>query len=160
MRALLLVCGMTAAASADPLWGAELHAGYGVDVAAGGGAAGARSSPLTIEGGVAVAVNDDPPLYGYGGLIVETLDRGSIGTVFGIQLRPSGSALHVGAGGTWIFAPYTLWGARANAGACTSSRIKVCGDLVLTSYFAGTDLVMGHDVTQVQLALGVQFDAL
>ncbi len=37
--------------------------------------------------------------------------------------------------------------------------IKLCGDVRLTAYFAGTDLVMGHDVTQVQLTFGVQFDA-
>jgi hypothetical protein len=35
---------------------------------------------------------------------------------------------------------------------------RVCADVALTEYFAGTDLVTGHAATQVQLVLGMVFD--
>ncbi len=111
-------------AAADPtppapsLWDAEIRAGYGVELDGGQGAVGMRTSPLTIQATVAFAVVDSPRLYGYGGMIVETLDRSSVGAVGGVELRPDGSIMHVAAGGTWLIAPYSLWGADADVGAC------------------------------------------
>jgi hypothetical protein len=153
-------------ASADPappsLWDAEVRAGYGVEIDGGQGAVGMRTSPLTIQATVALAVVESPRLYGYGGMIVETLDRSSVGAVGGVELRPDGSILHVAAGGTWLIAPYSLWGADADVGACKrqGKLAALCGDVELTAYFAGTDLPMKREATQIQLAFGVKFDAL
>ena len=156
-------------AAADPatfeepsLWDVQVRGGYGVELDGGQGPVGARPSPLTVQAAVSVAVVDEPRLYGYGGMMVETLNRGSVGAIGGIELRPDGSAFHVAGGGAWVFDPYTLWGATASAGAC-SRRGKLasfCGDLQLTAYFTGSDLGMKRDDTQIQFALGVKFDAL
>jgi hypothetical protein len=145
------------------LWDAQVRAGYGVDLDGGQGPVGARPSPLTVQAAVSIAVVEVPRLYGYGGMMVETLNRGSVGAIGGIELRPDGSAFHVAGGGTWVFDPYTLWGATASAGACSRKKGKLasfCGDLQLTAYFAGSDLGMKRDDTQIQFALGVKFDAL
>ena len=36
---------------------------------------------------------------------------------------------------------------------------QICGDVQLTTFFAGTDLAKDHTVTEVQLGFGVVFDA-
>ncbi|HUJ57884.1 MAG TPA: hypothetical protein VLX92_05315 [Kofleriaceae bacterium] len=165
MRSLLVgsVLVLCAQASADPLWDAEVRLGYGVAMGGGGGMTSTRASPLSIAALGSVAFDDDPHLSGYGGATFETLDRNSIGTLFGVKLQPHDSMLRFTGGGTWIFAPYTLWGATASAGAChhkAGGGLGLCGDVLLTSYFAGTDLAPHHTVTQLQLTLGVVFDAL
>lgn len=152
----------TATTPAEPsLWQVEITAGYGVDINGGAGAVGMRASPLTLQGRIDIAVNQDPLVYGYGGIMVETLDRGSVGAVAGVKLQPEGSSWHLAGGGAYIFDPYTLWGAQASAGACSrhGKSMSLCGDFQLTAYFTGSDLGMKRDVTQAQLALGVMFDA-
>jgi hypothetical protein len=49
----------------------------------------------------------------------------------------------------------------ASLGTCKrfAKTMQGCGSAELTSYFAGDDLPMGHTVTQIQLVLGVVFDA-
>ena len=156
LAATLVLIGGTA--TADPLWDAELRLGYGLAMASGDGMTGARDAPLTVEADVAIAIQDEPKLFGYGGLVVETLDRSAIGGTGGVQL--AAGALRVRGGGISIFAPYSLWGAQVSGGTCMrlSKSVHGCGDLQLTEYFAGTDLVPGHAVTQVQLVFGVVID--
>jgi hypothetical protein len=155
---LLLVLLAAKPASADPLWDAELRAGYGV-ATGGSGMTTTRKTPLTITALTHIAVNEDPPLAGYGGVTVETLDRNSVGAVFGVKLAV-GEHIRLAGGGTYIIAPYDLWGATASGGACTraATTLSVCGDLQLTSYFAGSDLANNHAVTQIQLVLGMVLD--
>jgi hypothetical protein len=168
MRCIALALLIPAAAlaprvsAADALWEAELRAGYGISVGGAGEQMSARATPLTLEATVAFAVNEDPPLSGYGGLTVETLDRNSVGTVGGIILTPHDSHLRLAAGGVYIFAPYTLWGASASLGLCfpMTPRTKLCGAVEATAYFAGSDLPDGRTVTDGKLVLGVGFDAL
>jgi hypothetical protein len=148
--------------AADPLWQAEIHAGYGLAFTGGGDQLRWRTTPLTLTAIIAVAFNVDPPLAGYGGLTVETADRNAAGVVFGVQLSPHGSHLHLAGGGTALVAPYTLWGATASAGACVHATpaVGLCGDLQLTAFIAGSDLPDGRTVTQTQLVAGMVFDAL
>jgi hypothetical protein len=168
-RSLLsLILGAVArVASADPtpeppLWDAEVRAGYGVELDGGQGPTGTRPSPLTVQALVDFAVIEQPHVYAVGGVMAETIGRSSIGGMAGVELRPDGSPLHLGAGAVYIVAPYTLWGAMASGGYCRQQgkMLALCGDLQLTAYFAGTDLPMKRDATQVQLAFGVKFDAL
>ncbi|HEY6173785.1 MAG TPA: hypothetical protein VIX73_05040 [Kofleriaceae bacterium] len=162
MRWLCALLALAAPAAADPLWQVELHAGYGVAMSGRGDEMTQRPTPLTLTGIVAIAVNDDPPLAGYGGIAVETLDRNAAGMVFGVELHPHDSHLHFAGGGVYMVAPYTLWGATASAGVClhATHALAVCGDLQLTAFIAGDDLPDGHAVTQGQGVLGLVFDAL
>jgi len=153
--------GNVRSAAADPLWQAELRAGYGIAVSGSGAGMSKRATPLTLSAIASWAFNDEPPLFGYAGLLVETLDRNAVGSVFGVRLSPRGSRLRLTGGGAWLVAPYTLWGATTSAGACMRALSRtVCGDLQLTAYFAGSDLAEGHSVTQAQLVFGVVFDAM
>lgn len=148
-------------ACADPLWDAELKVGYGVDVGGGQGMSVTRASPLTVSAVGAVAVSSEPPLAGFAGLMVETLDRSAIGATAGIRFTPAQRRLRLAAGGAALVAPYTLYGGTGSAGACFAlggARVRTCADVQLTAYFAGTDLAPGHTVTQVQLVLGIAFD--
>ncbi|HEX3765001.1 MAG TPA: hypothetical protein VHW23_40175 [Kofleriaceae bacterium] len=162
---LLLWCAARSAVASpadQPLWQVELHAGYGLAVGGNGDQMSRRPTPLTLTAIAAIAVNDDPPLAGYGGLVVETLDRNAAGLVFGVELHPHGSRLHLSGGGEYVVAPYTLWGATASGGACfhTARTVALCGDLQLTAFITGSDLPDGATATQVQLVLGMVFDAL
>ena len=162
MRSLLVILALCSDVGADPLWDAEVRLGYGVAVGGGGGMSSTRPTPLSLAAIGSMLVNEEPALSGYGGVVVETLDRNSIGMLAGVKLAPDGSHLRLMGGGTWVFAPLTLWGATASGGGCghVSHGMGMCGDLLITSYFAGTDLVKGRTVTQVQLAVSMVFDAL
>ncbi len=163
VRSLLVILLLLAStrARAESMWEAEVRAAYGVAIGGNGDMTATRGSPLTLAGTAAIAINDDPLLYGFGGVQIETLDRGSIGALGGVRVQSASSALRLAAGGSYVLAPKTMWGAFASGGAChrTSKTMKVCGDLMLTSYFEGTDLPTGHTVTEAQLVLGMVLDA-
>jgi hypothetical protein len=156
-----LVC-LVSGASAEPLWDAELRLGYGLALSGNGQMTTARTTPLTIAAVGSYLLREDPALSAYGGLVVETLDRNSLGGLAGVKVAPAHSHLRLMAGGIALARPRTLWGTSASGGVCgrAAPGIAMCGDVVLTGYFAGTDLAPGHTVTQVQLQLGVVFDAL
>jgi hypothetical protein len=97
---ILLISG---AARAESLWEAELRLGYGVAVGGGQGMPTTRSSPLTFQGTASIAFDDDPLLYGYGGMIVETLNRSSVGAVAGVRLEVG--KLRLSGGGVRIIEP-------------------------------------------------------
>jgi len=158
---LLLVLAGAAPAAADPLYEAELRVGYGISVGGGQGMTSTRSTPLTLAALGSIAINEEPRVLGFGGLVVETLDRSSAGVMAGVRLAPAGSPFRLAAAGTWMVAPFTLWGAIASAGACkrVGKAWSACGDLQLTAYVAGSDLPDGHSVTQFQGVLGMVFDA-
>jgi hypothetical protein len=161
VRALLILILVGTTAHADPLaplWDAELRLGYGIQVASGDGMTAPRAAPLTIEGNIAFALEEEPRLYAYAGGIAETLDRSAMGATGGVQLEQGPMRLRGGA--VYFFAPYTLFGATVSGGGChrMGATTRVCGDVQLTEYFAGTDLVQGHAATQVQLVLGMVFD--
>jgi hypothetical protein len=145
----------------EPLWQAEIQAGFGLAMGGAGSAMSRRSTPLTLEALVAFEIEDEPPLYVYGGLVVETLDRNGAGAAGGITFRPHDSIVRLSGGGVAMIAPYTAVGASASAGLCQHqhSEIELCGDLKLTSFFAGGD-VSGHAITEAQLVLAAVFDAL
>jgi hypothetical protein len=158
---ILLVLAMTSSAYAEEpsLWEAELRLGYGLAMGGGGGMTSTRATPLSITAIGSMAIQDQPRLAAYGGLVAETLDRNAAGVVAGVRLSPLDGKLRLSGGATYLFAPYTLWGATASGGVCKRGRgLGVCGDLQLTTYFAGTDLAPGHTVTQVQAVVGMVFD--
>jgi len=149
-------------AAAEPLWQAEIRAGYGVATGGSGARMSTRKTPLTLAAIAAFAFNEEPLLYGYGGLLVETLDRNEAGATFGIRYSPRGSRVRLSGGGTWMVAPESLFGATASGGVCMKWKpsIGLCGDVQLTAFIAGSDLAAGRAVTQAQLVAGMVFDAL
>ncbi|MCW5805985.1 MAG: hypothetical protein KIT31_26710 [Deltaproteobacteria bacterium] len=168
MRLSSMIFGLVCAASPHafaspedvPLYDAELRFGYGLAVGGGNGMTSARPSPLTITALGAIAINDEPRMSAIAGLVVEALDRNAIGATAGVRLSPS-RHLRLSAGGTWVFSPYTLWGATGSAGTCGRfAGVGLCMHAQLTTYFAGTDLAEGRTATQIQGVFGMVFDAL
>jgi len=160
--AVAAALGASRPSSAEPLWQAEVRAGYGVAVSGNGTQMSTRTTPLTVGAVASFAFNEDPQLSGYGGLTVEMVDRSAVGTVFGVTLRPHDSHLRLSGGGVYIVAPYTLWGMTASAGLCfhVTSRTGLCVDAQLTAYLTGSDLAEGRTSTAGQGVLGLVFDAL
>lgn len=146
-----------------PLYSVELRFGKGVEMGGSGEMTTTRGTPLNVSAIVAIAINEQPWINAYGGMTAELVDRNAVGAVAGAQVPVRGTALRVSAGGTYMFSPFTLWGASAAVGGCARGKLgqlRICGDVEMTAFFAGTDLADGKMVTQVQARLGVAFDAL
>jgi len=156
---LLIIIALTSVARADSLWEAEVRAGYGVAMSSTEGTMSARSSPLTLEATGSLAINEEPSVSAVAGVVVETLNRSGVGAIAGARLDTG--PVRLSGGGTWIFAPATLWGAQVSVGTChrMARTTQICGDVQLATFFAGTDLAKDHTVTEIQLGFGVAFDA-
>jgi hypothetical protein len=155
----LVLC--TTSATAEPLGEAEVRFGYGLALAKRGEMSTRKASPLTITATASVRTSYEPPLAVWGGLLIETIDRTSVGGVAGIRLQPEGAAWRLAAGGVAIVAPATLYGPTVSGGACmrSSKSTRLCLDAQLTAYLGGDDLADQQVVTHVQLAGSVVVDA-
>ena len=162
MRALLALLLCTTAAAAEPALGeAEVRFGYGLALAKRGEMSVRRASPLTITATGSVRTSYEPPLAVWGGLVVETIDRTSVGGVAGVRLQPEDAMWRLAVGGVAIVAPETLFGPSASGGLCmrSSKTTHLCADAQLTAYLGGDDLADGQVVTHVQLVGSVVVDA-
>lgn len=160
---LVLLNAASARAEEPALYEAEVSLGYGVEMSGDGGMTTTRKTPLTIAATAAIAVRDEPRLLAFGGLVAETIEKNAVGATAGVRLEPmieTAMKIRVGGGATYLFAPYTMWGATGSVGACKRGKLALCGDLALTAYFAGSDLAPGRTVTEVQAVIGVAFDAM
>lgn len=145
-----------ARAADDALWQAELRLGWGYASRGTMEHVVNGASPLSITALGAVAINEQPLVYAYGGLMAEVLQRSAIGATAGARLQLRDMPVRMGAGGVMMFAPTTLWGAQASGGACKGKgTLALCGDVQFTAYFAGTGLDNDKTELQVQLVLGV-----
>lgn len=164
MRILAVICFLVlgergAHAEREPsLWEAELRLGYGVSMTGGDEMSSTSTTPLDVSAILAIAIREEPRVYAFGGIVAETLERTGVGVVAGVRLAPGSGAIRVAAGGTWIAAPATLWGAMGSAGVCLRGALGLCLDAELTSYFAGTAIGPDQTITQVQLVAGLVFD--
>ena len=163
MRSFLtvsVVAALCGSARAESLWEAELRVGYGVAMGTENDEMVAKkTSPVTITAIGSMEVSDEPAVSTYGGLVVETVARNTFGVVGGVRLGVPGLPVRLAAGGVWIYAPATRWGATASIGACRVRKaFGLCGDLQLTAYVAGSAMAEGHTVTEVQAVLGLVFD--
>jgi len=156
----LIVAALSTPAAAQPLWEAEVRAGFGVAMGKETDMSTARrTTPLTLTATGAIAISDEPELSTYGGIAVETVARNTFGFVGGVKLAVPGMPIRLAAGAVWVYAPATRWGATASAGTCrTRGSLGLCGDLQLTTYVAGSAIDEGHTVTSVQLVFGMVFD--
>jgi len=178
VRCLTMILLLTGVAAADPapkkepvqkespkdppLWSLELRFGKGLEMGGGGAMTTTRAAPLTVSAIVAIAVRAEPWVNAYGGMVAELIDRNAFGAVAGLQMPVRGTPIRVSGGATYMVSPFTLWGAAAAVGGCTQGKfgqLGICGDVEMTAFFAGTDLAEGRTVTQVQVRLGVVFNA-
>ncbi len=144
-----------------PLVLAEGRVGAGV--ALGGGAGGQvwRAAPVTVGALAEVAVRSQPWTSLYGVALVETGHRVGVGCGGGIRVRPGSGELRLAVGARTLFAPYTLLGVSAGIGSCRNVLgVQVCGDIEGNAFFFGSDLPEDRVATQLQLVLGLAFDAL
>jgi len=158
VRSLLILCALASSAVADDgsMWEVELRIGGGLAHGGHETMATNRPAPLTVSALVAIAVQEEPRVYGFGGIVAETLERTAIGVVGGGRLAVRDTPMRLSGGGVWMFAPKTLWGATASLGACSGAGMfAVCGDVQLTAYVAGTALA--KDDAEVQLQFVVAF---
>ena len=138
---------------------AEIRAGYGVAAGGGAGRASVRGSPLVLAARVAIAIRAEPRVSGYGGLVLETLDRTGAGGEAGLALEPT-PRLRLRAGAIAMVAPYQLWGGALGGGRCTRpGGIRWCVDLDADVFVGGSDLPAGGAAFQLLVAIGVGFDA-
>ena len=138
---------------------AEVRAGYGIAAGGGAGRASVRSSPLVLAARVAVAIRDQPRMSGYGGLVLETLDRTGVGGEAGLVLEPS-LRTRLRAGAIAMVAPYKLWGGALGGGRCTRpGGTRYCLDVDADVFVGGSDLPKGGAAFQLVVALGIGFDA-
>ncbi len=176
----LLLLTTSSAATAQPLWEAELRVGYGLAIESGKATTEptdptitelgtepimqtpASPAPMTLAAIGAVAVREQPNLSAFGGLIVEQRGDSAVGVTGGVRLYPGNGRIRLTAGGIYLHAPETSWGASASAGACirVASMLRTCGDLQVTTYFGGTAIAASETLTQIQAVLGVAFDSL
>lgn len=172
-----MICVMSGVASAEsktektekvekaeeaPLYSVEVSVGKGVEMGGGGEMTATKIAPMTLEGVVSIAIREEPLVYAYGGLTAELINRNAVGAVAGLQVPVKGTPIRLSGGATYLFAPYTLWGASAAVGGCARGKfgqLGICGDIEMTAFFAGTDLPDGRTLTQIQARLGVSFDA-
>ncbi|HVV83436.1 MAG TPA: hypothetical protein VHE35_10210 [Kofleriaceae bacterium] len=137
---------------------AEVRAGYGVAVGGGAGRASVRGAPLVLGARVAFAVRDQPRLSGYGGIIVETLDRTGVGGDGGIVVEPR-PRLRLRAGAVAMVAPYHLYGGEVGGGRCLRGATRICLDVDADVFVGGSDLPSGGAAMQLLVGLGIGFDA-
>lgn len=135
--------------------------GYGAAIGGGAGTMVTRATPLVLTLGGTVILRDAPALAAHGAVLLETLDRSAVGVTGGVRLLRLGGGLRVGVGGVGVVAPFTLWGLDVRAGRCVamSGGLRLCGDLGLTTYVAGSDLAPDQTSSQLLLHLGAAFDA-
>ncbi len=146
----------------DPLWQAEVRLGYGIQFGGSGANMSTRGSPITLEALASFAFQDEPRLMGFAGLIAEVYSRNAAGATGGITFAPHGTHWRLSGGGIAFVAPYSLVGATASGGVCRkrTAPLRLCGDVQVTEYFAGSDLANGRGVTQLQLVFGAVLDVL
>jgi hypothetical protein len=153
------------ASAREPLLRIDFNVGGGLNMGDGGlNGPVWRASPFTFTLLGDYAINQQPWVTLFFGLRGEALAKGGIGALVGARIHPLEGMLHLGVGGVAIVAPYTIAGVLAGGGICKrhalGPKVALCGDLEATAYFLGSDVPAGKVVTQLQLVLGVSFDAL
>lgn len=138
----------------EPMWELELQLGYGAARRGTAKMAETKPGPLSFAALGAVAINEEPHAFAYGGLVGEAKERTGVGVTAGGRIELRELPIRLSGGGVWMFAPDTLWGAQAAAGSCLGGSIAICGDVALTAYFAGTGLPADETEVQLQFVLG------
>lgn len=164
-----ILCGRSAHAEGEvavtddpPLIALEGRVGYGMAFGGGAGVSVERWSPVTLSGLVETAVWSDPWASIFAGVAVEGHGRGAAGAIGGLRVRPTRTQLRLSGGLAAMFFPETAAGPMASGGTCWSlgAALNLCGDVEATMYVIGSDIPDHRVAGQIQLVVGVGFDAL
>lgn len=139
---------------------AEVSARLGAGLAAGGGAGRStvHAAPVVATFDGAYAINAEPYVWGFAGLVLETYDRTGVGLEGGLAV-PVGQRGRARLGARSLVRPYTLHGALVGASWCwPAAALRGCVDLEADLYVAGTDLPAKTAIAQLVVAVGVSFD--
>jgi hypothetical protein len=162
-----ILCGGSARAEAEvtddpPLIALEGRVGYGMAFGGGAGVSVERWSPITLSALVETAVWSDPWASIFAGVAVEGHGRGAAGAIGGLRVRPTRGQLRLSGGLAAMFFPETAFGPVASGGTCLpfGAAVNLCGDVEATMYVIGSDIPDQRVAGQIQLVVGVGFDAL
>ncbi|HTE55987.1 MAG TPA: hypothetical protein VK698_34275 [Kofleriaceae bacterium] len=144
-----------------PIIALEGRIGYGMAFGGGAGVSVERWSPVTFSALVDHAVVTDPWTSVFVGVAVEGHGRGAAGAIAGLRVRPTSSQLRLAGGGALMVFPATAFGPLASVGTCIAmaTALDVCGDLEATVFVVGSDIPDERIAGQIQLVIGVGFDA-
>ena len=143
----------------DSVVGVEARVGHGVSVGGGVGGSVWGASPVTVSVLAEMAVRQQPRTAVFGGLVWEGVQRASVGGTGGVRLRPFANGLRLSAAAIALLAPNTAYGVTTGVGYCWGRGIKICGDLEGAMFPWGSDIPKDRVAGQIQMVLGVFFDA-
>lgn len=162
---LMLVCAWKPATADEvreqaPLGLAEARIGQGMALGGGAGESTWRLSPLNISALASYAINADPWVSVYGGLVFEGRNRAAIGGLLGLRLNPGAGRNRLSVAAVAMGLPFSAYGATVGLGRCigVEGGMGFCTDLEATVFGLGSDIPEGRIATQVQAVLGVAFD--
>lgn len=139
----------------------EARVGYGLAFGGGSGGSSQRLSPITLTALVNHAIVAEPWTSVFGGIVAEGYGRGSAGLQVGARVRPARGRLRLAGGAQGLLVPATLFGPLSSVGACLPvvGSLNMCADIEAVLFVVGTDLPDERVAGQVQLVLGLAFDA-
>ncbi len=143
-----------------PLGMAEARIGQGLALGGGSGESTWRLSPLSISALASYAVNTEPWISVYGGLVFEGRSRAAIGGTLGFRINPQAGRNRVAVAAVVMGLPFSAYGASVGLGRCigVDGGMGFCTDLEATVFALGSDIPQERIATQVQAVLGVAFD--
>ena len=143
-----------------PLGLAEARVGQGFALGGGSGESTVRLSPLSISALASYAINAEPWVSVFGGLVFEGRNRAAIGGQLGLRLNPGAGRNRVSVSAVAMGLPFSAFGATVGLGRCigVEGGMGFCTDLEATVFGLGSDIPEGRIATQVQAVLGVAFD--
>ncbi len=166
MVAMLVALGLSAqratAEELPPLAMAEARIGQGLALGGGSGESTWRFSPLSISALASLAIQTQPQVSAFGGLVFEGGNRAGVGATLGIRLNPRAGKTRVSAAGIVMGAPFVAYGVSVGLGRChgVSGGMGICTDIEATVFALGSDVPDGRIATQVQAVLGIAIDVM
>lgn len=159
----LLLCPSKAAAQElPPLAMAEARIGQGLALGGGSGESTWRFSPMSLSALASLAIESEPHVAVFGGLVFEGGKRAGIGATLGLRLNPKAGRSRVSAAGIIMAAPFTAYGVSVGLGRCHGvfGGTGFCTDIEATVFALGSDIPEARIATQVQAVLGFAIDVM
>jgi len=166
LAALLSIAPHAHAIPKGSLFGLDLQLSAGLGLAGSHGHTAMRLAPETLRFTGEYAISEAPSVSIFGGLYAEGVDRFGLGLQVGARWHPLGwrHGMRLGASLVGMVVPYTLFGVTVEGGHCikveAKDRFRPCIDAQAVVFFVGNDLPKSGVAAQLNLLLGVHFNAL